>query len=139
MDFLRTVINPSYYELPVYSVNDVAEAWRLCPHLFNIFKYAVRAYQKNGVQDIDKALVYLDRLETLRHIPVTTYIRSNIDAHQVIGFWEDHLTSTQKRLVVDIYLASTFRSMTYCRLIRRELLNLRTEILESQNAVIKSK
>lgn len=92
------VLRPSYYELPKYSVNDVAEAWGLCYHLFNIFKYTIRAYKKNGLQDIEKAIVYLDRLESLKTIPRATSI-GNINFQDIEEAWSQVITPTQMNIV----------------------------------------
>ena len=94
---------PDYYELPFYSVNDVAEAWGLNYHLFNILKYSIRAYKKNGLQDISKAFVYLRRLQKLNYIPRTTTQIPDIDYWKLVTAWIDHIDNYQLQVLAALY------------------------------------
>lgn len=60
-------MNPSYYKMKNgQDLNDMFEAG-LIPHvesfyMGNIIKYTVRHKNKNGLEDLEKAKTYLDRL-----------------------------------------------------------------------------
>lgn len=93
---------PTYYNLKEYSVFDVAESWRLGFHLFNVLKYVVRAYEKNGRNDIDKAIIYLERLQSLNSIPQTSYIRQEIEVSKLLTCW-NQLKPRQHTIILLIY------------------------------------
>jgi len=58
----REQINhPRHYNIGKYEVIDVIEDWKLGFNLGNAVKYIARAEHKNGVEDIKKAIWYLQR------------------------------------------------------------------------------
>lgn len=58
------VTKPSYYESNTHGIDvlDVIEMFNLGFHEGNIFKYICRWKNKNGLEDLQKAKEYLDRL-----------------------------------------------------------------------------
>lgn len=55
------VDHPSHYTYSGLEVIDVIEAFKLNFHLGNVVKYVLRAPFKNGLEDLHKALWYLNR------------------------------------------------------------------------------
>lgn len=60
---IKEMVNhPSHYNKGKYEVIDVIEDWKLGFHLGNALKYIARADHKNNqIEDIKKAIWYLDR------------------------------------------------------------------------------
>lgn len=58
--------HPSHYKHGGLETIDVIEAWKLGFHEGNIIKYLSRWKKKNGVQDLKKAMWYLQRLIDLQ-------------------------------------------------------------------------
>lgn len=54
--------HPSHYQGAGMQVWDVWDAFNLGAYESNIVKYVLRWKEKNGVEDLKKAKVYLDRL-----------------------------------------------------------------------------
>lgn len=55
------VDHPSHYTYGGLEVIDVIEAFKLNFHIGNVVKYILRAPHKNGMEDLHKALWYLNR------------------------------------------------------------------------------
>jgi hypothetical protein len=66
------VNRPSHYVGKTMQVIDVIEAWRANAHMGNVLKYIMRAPNKNGIQDLQKAIWYLNRAITTHTGPLQT-------------------------------------------------------------------
>jgi hypothetical protein len=66
------VHRPSHYVGKTMQVIDVIEAWRANAHMGNVIKYILRAPNKNGIQDLQKAIWYLNRAITTHTGPLQT-------------------------------------------------------------------
>jgi hypothetical protein len=60
---MSSIDHPSHYNQGKIEVIDAIEDWRLGFHEGNIVKYVARSsYKGNRLQDLEKALWYLERL-----------------------------------------------------------------------------
>lgn len=58
----ETVNHPKHYNMGKFEVIDVIEDWNLGFHTGNAVKYIARAkYKNNEIEDIKKAIWYLER------------------------------------------------------------------------------
>lgn len=57
----NNVEHPSHYNQGKYEVIDVINDWKLNFNLGNVIKYVARAeYKNNAVEDLEKAMFYLN-------------------------------------------------------------------------------
>lgn len=57
----NNVEHPSHYNKGKYEVIDVINDWKLNFNLGNVIKYVARAeYKNNAVEDLEKAMFYLN-------------------------------------------------------------------------------
>ena len=65
--YMSKVNHPNHYNIGKIEVLDVIEEWNLGFHEGNVLKYLLRApYKGNEIEDLEKALWYLDRLVEIR-------------------------------------------------------------------------
>ena len=62
MEKSKDKINPGYYIGTKIQVSDFIQEFKLDYFQGNIVKYVVRHKQKNGLEDLEKAKWYLERL-----------------------------------------------------------------------------
>jgi hypothetical protein len=58
---MDAVSKPEHYNYSAVQPIDAIEAWNLNFRLANVIKYVARHKQKNGLEDLKKALWYLQR------------------------------------------------------------------------------
>lgn len=58
----ETVNHPAHYNTGWIEVIDAIEDWELGFHAGNVVKYVARYKHKNGINDLQKAMWYLQRL-----------------------------------------------------------------------------
>ena len=62
MNIEKSKINPGYYTGTKIQVSDFIQEFKLDYFQGNIVKYVVRHKQKNGLEDLEKAKWYLEKL-----------------------------------------------------------------------------
>jgi Protein of unknwon function (DUF3310) len=65
-----SVNHPSHYQGKKFECIDIIERYRLGFHLGNAFKYLCRYKNKNGRQDVEKALWYISRYLEIANVSI---------------------------------------------------------------------
>jgi hemerythrin-like domain-containing protein len=101
----KAVNHPSHYNATSIEVIDVIEDWDLNFHLGNALKYVAKAGLKDRskeVEDLEKAIFYLERYLDNYHGPIDRIIYYNYDLNDVLKEWI-YLTYYKQQVVSYIY------------------------------------
>lgn len=109
------VNRPSHYVGKTMQVIDVIEAWRANAHMGNVLKYIMRAPNKNGIQDLQKAIWYLKRCITTHTGPLQTEKARGPNYEVII-----------KEFGVSMNIASAYTAATIAMQLGGNFLNRRT-------------